>query len=221
MFSTSIFKFIANSVAFAIVLPFIAICRIEGLCGQRFIRCFSFFAQLVALLPGYPGVCVRRVFYSGTIAKCSWECELGFGVLISARTAIVEKSAYVGSYALLGDVYLCEGCLIGSRASLLSKGQMHERNQLGQWSTPSVVQIEQLKIGSYSWLGEACVILADVGEGAMVAAGSVVAANVPPHIMVAGNPARFVKRFQDVPIDAKHHDSQAENSANWNNESRS
>jgi serine acetyltransferase len=42
--------------------------------------------------------------------------------------------------------------------------------------------------------------MADIGAGAMVAAGSVVSNAVPVAVMVAGNPARFVRRVADVAV---------------------
>jgi serine acetyltransferase len=43
------------------------------------------------------------------------------------------------------------------------------------------------------------VIMADVGPRCMVAAGAVVAAPLPEGVMVAGNPARFVRRITSEP----------------------
>jgi acetyltransferase-like isoleucine patch superfamily enzyme len=50
-------------------------------------------------------------------------------------------------------------------------------------------------IGNGAWLGMNCTILkgVTVGERAIVAAGAVVARDVPPHTLVAGVPARVVK----------------------------
>lgn len=50
-------------------------------------------------------------------------------------------------------------------------------------------------IGPDVWLGTECLILPGVtiGAGAVVAARAVVAADVPPYAVVAGNPARVVK----------------------------
>ncbi|WP_026596964.1 CatB-related O-acetyltransferase [Methylobacterium sp. 77] len=50
-------------------------------------------------------------------------------------------------------------------------------------------------IGSDVWLGSGCLILSGVtiGHGAVVGAHAVVARDVPPYAVVAGNPARLVR----------------------------
>lgn len=58
-------------------------------------------------------------------------------------------------------------------------------------------------IGNDVWLGSQCVIMSGVsiGDGAVVAAQAVVSKDVPPYAIVAGNPARVVKRrFDDETI---------------------
>lgn len=59
-------------------------------------------------------------------------------------------------------------------------------------------------IGSDVWLGSGCTIMAgvNIGHGAVVAARAVVTRDVPPYAIVAGNPARVVRRrFDDDTID--------------------
>jgi phosphonate metabolism protein (transferase hexapeptide repeat family) len=56
-------------------------------------------------------------------------------------------------------------------------------------------------IGHDVWIGHGAVILPGraVGTGAVVAAGAIVTKDVPPYIVVAGNPARAVRqRFSDA-----------------------
>ncbi|APU67332.1 DapH/DapD/GlmU-related protein [Christiangramia flava] len=45
------------------------------------------------------------------------------------------------------------------------------------------------------WIGAGATILAgvEIGENAVVAAGSVVTENVPPNEIVGGTPAKFIK----------------------------
>src|SRR5437899_4344768 len=62
------------------------------------------------------------------------------------------------------------------------------RNQPGSATGTIVVEDD-------AWIAESAIILKDVriGQGAVVAAGAVVTADVPPFTVVAGNPARLVK----------------------------
>lgn len=67
-----------------------------------------------------------------------------------------------------------------------------------RWSKGDVV------IGNDVWIGMNTLILSGVRihEGAVVAAGSVVTKDVPPYAIVAGNPARVIKkRFNEYEID--------------------
>ena len=53
-------------------------------------------------------------------------------------------------------------------------------------------------IGNNVWIGEKATILPNVtiGDGAVVAANSVVTKDVPPYCIVAGNPARIIKQVK-------------------------
>ena len=59
------------------------------------------------------------------------------------------------------------------------------------------------KIGSDVWIGCNAILLpgVEIGNGAIVAAGSVVNKSVPPYAIVGGNPAKFIKwRFDKKTI---------------------
>lgn len=60
-----------------------------------------------------------------------------------------------------------------------------------------------IHIGNDVWLGGSCVVLAGVtiGDGAVVAAGSVVTRDVPPNTVVAGNPARVLRQITQADRD--------------------
>jgi acetyltransferase-like isoleucine patch superfamily enzyme len=61
----------------------------------------------------------------------------------------------------------------------------------------SHVEIKPIRIGDKVWIGMNVIILKGVaiGEGSIVAAGSVVTHDVPPFVLVAGNPARVVREL--------------------------
>lgn len=107
-----------------------------------------------------------------------------------------KYSLYIGSY-----------CSIGPNVTFVLESD-HELSNLSTY--PFKVKI----LGEYSeaiskgnivldddvWIGCGAVILSGVhiGQGAVVAAGSVVTKDVPPYAVVAGNPAHIIKqRFKD------------------------
>lgn len=59
-----------------------------------------------------------------------------------------------------------------------------------------------IRIGRAAWIGfDVCVLPGvTIGEGAIVGARSVVAGDVPPYTIVAGNPARIVRRLSPEEI---------------------
>lgn len=59
------------------------------------------------------------------------------------------------------------------------------------------LRVEPITIEDRAWLGSRAIVLkgVTVGHDAVVAAGSVVTRDVPPHTVVAGVPARIVRRF--------------------------
>lgn len=189
--------YLFNACALLVATPWIALCYLESVVSHSH-RVFQSCGHFFAILPGHFGMYVRRAFYIGTLKRCSQRCHIGFGSLIRHRGSILEDHVYIGDYALLGEVILRQGCLIGSRASILSQGEHHFLDEEGRWSTLDHPQISATEIGEYSWIGEGAIIASPVGRGARVAAGTVVANQVPEHVMVAGNPARFVKKLLNV-----------------------
>ena len=188
-------KALLNFISKVIVLPCALLCWIEGLLFKDSESLFLFWGHIFSILPGLPGLFLRRAFYSLTLQRCSPNFIIGFGSIFTHRRAVVEDYVYIGIYALIGSAHLKKGSLIGSRASLLSGSALHERRPDGTWTPFDPSRMRQIKIGPNAWIGEGAIIMADVGEGSMVAAGSVVSTDIKPNIMVAGNPARFVIRL--------------------------
>lgn len=193
----SFIKFIFNLISQFIVLPLVVLSWLEKrLIPKQPELVFNICTNIVAILPGVPGMFLRRAFYTLALEKCSAHSYIGFGTIISHRCAIIEKHAYIGSYALIGKVHLGEYCLIGSRVSILSGEALHELDENGMWTPYSADLLVRVKISKNVWIGEGAIVSADIGESCMIGAGSVVSSNIKANIMVAGNPARFVKKLE-------------------------
>lgn len=186
-------KALLSGAASLVAAPAAATCWLENRTLPANEGIFVFWTHVYALLPGRFGMFLRRAFYVLTLDECSPSSDLSFGMLFSHRGARVEDDVYVGPYAVIGRAHLRKGTLIGTRASIPSGSAQHEFDEQGRFKAPDRRRFEVVEIGPYAWIGEAATVMAHVGEGSVVAAGAVVSAAVPPRVVVAGNPARFVR----------------------------
>lgn len=121
-------------------------------------------------------------------------------------------------YDFIGDkLIIGKFCQIASGVEFIMNGANHQMNAvttfpfytLEGWDMePPSMDDLPLKgdtvIGNDVWIGQNTVILPGVhiGDGAIIGANSVVGSNVEPYTIVAGNPARVIrKRFDDELID--------------------
>jgi virginiamycin A acetyltransferase len=189
-------KLMINKLSQLIALPFVMTCWLESLLSKQVEVIFVFWTNIFAFLPGLPGVFLRRGFYSLTLQQCSLDSHIGFGTLFSHRNSVIEDNVYIGNYCLIGSAHIGENSLIGSRSSLLSGNGQHIHNdETGTWGAFSTDNIKQIQIGKNVWLGEAAIVMADIGEGCQIAAGTVISTDTKSYVMLAGNPARFIKRL--------------------------
>ena len=92
------------------------------------------------------------------------------------------------------------GIEIGDNISFSPNVQIHTSNHryAGAEAIPydHVSYLKPVRVGSHAWIGANALICPGVtiGEGAIVAMGSVVTRDVPPCAVVGGNPARVIKQ---------------------------
>lgn len=81
-------------------------------------------------------------------------------------------------------------------------------NMLGKSAKDDIVSKGPITVGHDVWIGTHSVILSgvNIGTGAVIAANSVVASDIPPYAIVGGNPAKVIKyRFEDDVINKLLH----------------
>ena len=97
-------------------------------------------------------------------------------------------------------------CIMGSANHRISSVTTYPFNVFGgKWAENTPPHLDQLPfkgdtvIGNDVWLGRNSIVMPGVkiGDGAIVAAHSVVTNDVEPYSIVGGNPARFIKKRFD------------------------
>jgi acetyltransferase-like isoleucine patch superfamily enzyme len=131
--------------------------------------------------------------------------ELGSGVFIGAQAflqgrhdgrCVIGDRVWIGpqSYLDARDLAIEEGAGLGSGVRVL--GSMHVGLPIDIPIISTDLRIRPVRIGAGADVGTGAVILpgVSVGKGAIVGAGAVVASDVPPFAVVAGVPARVLRR---------------------------
>lgn len=141
------------------------------------------------------------------------------GSLYLAEGAALEVGAFdvyagsrinvnAGAILSLGSGYMNHECVIDcfdsisighhvaiSERVVLRDSDNHVINDVKGFELDKPVVTAPIVIGDHVWIGMNVIVLKGVtiGEGSIVAAGSVVNKDVPPHCLVAGVPAKVVK----------------------------
>jgi UDP-2-acetamido-3-amino-2,3-dideoxy-glucuronate N-acetyltransferase len=128
-------------------------------------------------------------------------CEIGDGTRIGAFVEI-QRGAVVGRRCKVSShTFICEGvtiedeCFIGHHVVFVNDRYPAAATADGRLQTKTDWKIISTRVAKRASIGSGAVVLCGltIGEGALVGAGAVVTKDVPPHSVVAGNPARLLR----------------------------
>ena len=161
------------------------------LCGFGRLRpVYGFFANLLALAPGLPGDYLRIAFYRLTLEQCSLSSRISFGAFFAHPEARVGPGVYIGSYSIIGRAHIGARTQIASSVQILSGKHQHLRDGNGRISGSGEGAFTTVTVGTDCWIGAAAIVMADIGDGSTIGAGSVVTRPIPPNSVAVGSPAR-------------------------------
>lgn len=145
---------------------------------------FTLFNRLKSFMLCLAGAKVgkRVVYYSGVWINTGQNLILGDDVDVAKGVMITTK----------GGVEIGDRVLLGYGTKIFSSN--HEIPPIGEPYPVSGKVYKKVTIEKDSWIGAGAIILPGVriGEGALVAAGSIVTKDVDANCIVAGNPAKKI-----------------------------
>jgi len=128
-------------------------------------------------------------------------CDIGDETRIGAFVEI-QKNATIGRRCKISShTFICEGVTIEDRV-FVGHGVMFINDSYPRATTPAGGlqsaddwKVEPTRVRAGASIGSGATILSnvDIGENAIVGAGSVVTRDVPANVIVAGNPARVLR----------------------------
>jgi acetyltransferase-like isoleucine patch superfamily enzyme len=133
-------------------------------------------------------------------------CSIGDNSKIGAFVEI-QKNAEIGKNVKVSShTFICEGVqieddvFVGHNVSFINDKFPRATSASGALQTEADWSVVKTVVKRGASIGTSCTILCGVtiGENAVVGAGSVVTRDVAPNTIVAGNPARILRKLEQL-----------------------
>jgi maltose O-acetyltransferase len=141
----------------------------------------------------------KSAYIKSQFARFDKGSAIGYNIEVSwAKHIYIGKDVSIGSNVCLGassrgNIIIGDRCAIAARTQFVTP--THDYNVL---PVSSVGINKSIVVGDDVWIGTAAIILPGITihDGAVIAAGAVVANDVPPNCIVGGVPARMIKKLE-------------------------
>lgn len=134
-----------------------------------------------------------------------------YGCTIGENTKIgsfveVQKNATIGKNCKIqSHSFICEGvtikdnAFVGHSVTFINDKYPRSTATDGKLQTEDDWKVESTVVENGASIGSGATILCNVkiGKNSIVGAGSVITGNVPPDVIVAGNPAKIIRRINE------------------------
>lgn len=114
------------------------------------------------------------------------------------KNAIIGKNCKISSHTFICEgVHIGDGVFIGHNVTFINDKIPRAVNPDGSLQTEADWKLEETFVKNGASIGSSATILCGVtiGENAIVGAGAVVTKDVPPNTVVAGVPAKVIKKI--------------------------
>jgi acetyltransferase-like isoleucine patch superfamily enzyme len=175
-----------------LMLPLYLFYRAISLIGNQD-SAFQSCSQTLSLIPGKIGVYTRAAFYRLSCPGTSDDISVGFLTVFSHWDTTIKEGVYIGPQCNIGSCEIGPNTLLGSGVHVLSGKNQHVFSDLNKPIKQQGGDYTKVKIQGDCWIGNSSIVMTDLPQRVVVAAGSIVITSPGSKSVIAGNPAKTIK----------------------------
>jgi len=181
---------LAGALTWPLTIPLALLSRLSDF---LFVTCSQFFA----LFPYLIGTIFRYEFYRFSLTQCGQNVFIGFGTVFLYRDISIGDNVLIGMYNTIHHCDFGSYVLTAEGCRFLSGARYHHYDRRDLPMARQGGSLKRIVVSDDVWVGTNAVVMADIGNGCIVGAGSVVVDDVVAESIVGGVPARLIKpRFK-------------------------
>lgn len=145
------------------------------------------------------------------LADCGAEVNMEKDAIFSQKVTLGDFSGIGINAKIYGECHIGAFVMMGTDVTVITRNHRFDRTDVPMMKQ-GFEDEKPVYIGDDVWIGDRVIILPGVhiGNGCIIAAGSVVTKDVAPYTVVGGVPAHFIKeRFSEEQL-TKHENSQCQ-----------
>lgn len=166
----------------------------------RYIAIHTYFKIAIKMPASYNGAIgkwsklVRVALAKRFLVSVGNNVNIEKGAMITALTSIGDNSGIGINARLHGEVEIGSNVMMGPECIIYTSNHAFSRIDIPM-NKQGFSPAKKVSIGDDVWIGGRVIILpgVQVGNGAIIGAGSVVTKDIPPYAIVGGNPAKIIR----------------------------
>lgn len=155
---------------------------------------FGVGSRLLAMIPGLLGVRWRMHWYRLTLEHCGAGLYVDWMSVIKTANSRIGENVFIGPFCWVGWSEIGDNVLLGGQITILTGSRHHNFDRVDVPINQQGGTLSKIRIGTDVWVGNGAIVMADIADSCVVAAGAVVTKTFEPSSVLAGVPARFIRR---------------------------
>lgn len=129
------------------------------------------------------------------VEKCGRRVNFEKGAIFTPYLTIGENSGIGINCELYGPIHIGDNVMMGPEVVIYTRNHCHVISDQFTFMEQGYENYKPVIIGNNVWIGRRVMVMpgVQIGNNVVLAAGTVVAKNVPDNTIVGGNPARILK----------------------------